>query len=160
MKTIGSVRKHGLRDVCLPRVYLGDGRNPFPATVRSRRRFRVQSEDAIQRRDRDYSCVDRTGAKPFRTWACASQNGEWKRALELFDEMVSAPKDQGLAPNDYTYNAIISVLAHNGCLDVAAEKFKEMREVRRLPVFPTTLLGKQRRSVGGGVRDGHEVCSI
>jgi len=34
-----------------------------------------------------------------------------------------------MAPNQFTYNALISVLTFSGHLDLATEKFREMAEV-------------------------------
>lgn len=57
------------------------------------------------------------------------QNKQWDRAMMLFDEMVAAPPEDKLVPNQFTYNALISVLTHSGCLELAALKFREMQEV-------------------------------
>lgn len=54
---------------------------------------------------------------------------ESDRALKLFDEMQKGPPEAITAPNQFTYNALIGVLTFSGCLDVATEKFKEMKEV-------------------------------
>lgn len=70
--------------------------------------------------------------------ACALQGGEWERALALFEEMQTAPPEANIAPNEFTYNALISVLAFGGRLDLATEKFREMKEVRR----NTTKMGE------------------
>lgn len=55
---------------------------------------------------------------------------EFDRALRLFKEMKKSPPEAMTAPNQYTYNALIGVLTFSGCLDVAAETFREMKEVR------------------------------
>lgn len=58
------------------------------------------------------------------------QGGDCERALALFDEMQTAPPGANIAPNQFTYNALISVLTFSGRLDLATEKFREMKEVR------------------------------
>lgn len=52
--------------------------------------------------------------------------------MSLFEEMQAAPLEEGIAPNQFTYNALISVLTFSGCLDEATQKFQEMQEVRNL----------------------------
>ena len=39
--------------------------------------------------------------------------------MELFQEMCAAPAQQNLAPNQFTYNALISVLTASGRMDLA-----------------------------------------
>lgn len=60
----------------------------------------------------------------------SNQGRRWDRALSLFEEMQHAPEEDLIAPNQYTYNALISVLTFSGCLDMATIKFKEMKDVR------------------------------
>lgn len=60
---------------------------------------------------------------------CNTQEGEWERALALFEEMQQAPAEDNIAPNQFTYNALIGVFTYTGRLDLATEKFKEMVEV-------------------------------
>lgn len=74
----------------------------------------------------------------------------------LFDEMVIAPPEDKLAPNQFTYNALISVLTHSGCLEMAALKFREMQEVNRehYRIFSLVLGG------GGGDESGAALASM
>lgn len=58
------------------------------------------------------------------------QGGEWQRAQALFEEMQQAPPEESIAPNQFTYNALISVFTYSGRLDLATEKFREMADVR------------------------------
>ncbi|CAM9902019.1 unnamed protein product [Scytosiphon promiscuus] len=73
--------------------------------------------------------------KPIRTAAYTSvissckQGAEWKRAQALFEEMQLAPPEESIAPNQFTYNALISVFTYSGRLDLATEKFREMADV-------------------------------
>lgn len=43
--------------------------------------------------------------------------------------MQRAPPEANIAPNQFTYNALISVLTISGRLELATEKFREMKEV-------------------------------
>ncbi|CBJ28825.1 conserved unknown protein [Ectocarpus siliculosus] len=57
------------------------------------------------------------------------KRGEWERAQALFEEMQQAPPEENIAPNQFTYNALISVYTFSGRLDLATQKFTEMAEV-------------------------------
>lgn len=45
--------------------------------------------------------------------------------------MQLAPPEESIAPNQFTYNALISVFTYSGRLDLATEKFREMADVRK-----------------------------
>ncbi|CAM9606437.1 unnamed protein product [Chrysoparadoxa australica] len=51
---------------------------------------------------------------------------QWQLAMELFREMEAAPPEDQLAPNQFTYNAVIGVLSFSGRMDLAEEMFKTM----------------------------------
>lgn len=44
--------------------------------------------------------------------------------------MQVAPPEANIAPNQFTYNALISVLTFSGRLELATDKCREMKEVR------------------------------
>lgn len=52
--------------------------------------------------------------------------------------MQRAPPEAHMAPNQFTYNALISVLTFGGRLELATEKFREMKEVRQKEKRSTT----------------------
>ncbi|KAG5175893.1 hypothetical protein JKP88DRAFT_265646 [Tribonema minus] len=53
---------------------------------------------------------------------------DWALAMELYHEMLAAPTELNLAPNQFTYNALIGVLTYSGRVDLAGEMFRRMAE--------------------------------
>eukprot|EP00752_Nemacystus_decipiens_P007447 g6656.t1 len=97
----------------------------------------------------------RAEGKPIYTAAFTSvissckHGGDSERALALFEEMQAAPPEANIAPNQFTYNALISVLTFSGRLDVATEKFREMKEIGLqydLVTFVNMILGFAREN--------------